>query len=52
MSCERAGQGNVFLRKYPNGAHGKIWWVQFSHGGKTYRESAKSEERGDALKFV
>jgi len=39
------GLGNVYRR-------GSIWWVRYHHRGREYRESAKSEERADALSLL
>lgn len=42
-------------RAYGNGAvyqRGATWWVRFSHRGRTYRESAKSPNRSDAVRLL
>lgn len=45
MSKERWGEGNVYLR-------GKTYWVHYSAGGRTYRESCKTDSEAKARKFL
>lgn len=39
------GLGRIYQR-------GAIWWVQYSHRGKVYRQSSKSSNRTDAVKLL
>jgi integrase len=39
------GLGNVYQR-------GQIWWVRYPHGGREYRESARSADRQDAVRLL
>jgi integrase len=41
MSKERRGTGTLYQR-------GDTWWIQFSHRGQVYRESAHSTDRAKA----
>jgi len=36
-------------RTYPRG---RVWWIQFYHHGKPYRESSESEKESDANKLL
>ena len=39
------GLGSIYQR-------GRIWWVQFSVGGRLHRESSRSSKRSDATKLL
>ncbi len=39
------GLGRVYQR-------GSVWWVQYNHRGKKYRESSGSNRRSDAVKLL
>ncbi|HEV8198764.1 MAG TPA: site-specific integrase [Candidatus Polarisedimenticolia bacterium] len=41
----RRGLGRIYLR-------GSTWWIQYSHRGKTHRESAKSDRDVDAARLL
>ena len=41
------GMGRVYRR-----AGTSSWWIQFSHHGKKHRESAKSENRAEAVRLL
>ena len=39
------GMGRIYQR-------GRVWWLQYSLAGEKFRESSKSERRGDAVKLL
>lgn len=39
------GLGSVYRR-------GQVWWVRYHHGGREYRESARSTEKQDAVRLL
>lgn len=41
----RTGTGRVYQR-------GNVWWLQYGHRGKTYRESSESTRKGDATALL
>ena len=41
----RTGTGRIYRR-------GGVWWVQYGHDGKNYRESSKSDLQDDARKLL
>src|SRR5215831_13791889 len=44
-----AGSGTKTPRvRGPIRRRGRVWWIQFNHRGKTYRESSRSTRRKDA----
>jgi integrase len=51
------GMGRVFLPTYTDKTTGKlktsaVWWIEFSHRGKSHRESSKSRKESDARKHL
>ena len=56
MAVKR-GEGSLFKKKYKdqNGKHtivARIWWIQYSHRGKVFRESSGSEDERIARRLL
>ncbi len=45
MNSQERGDGRTYLR-------GRIWWIQYNHRGRTFRESSKSEDEKAAKRLL